>query len=121
MDISKENESKIQQLQTIEQNLNQFLQQKQQLQAQQLEVESGMKELEDTKQAYKIVGNIMVAMDKDKLKAELEDKKKIVDMKLSTIEKQEGSLREKAKTIQEDIMQSVNKKKDSERKKDEKQ
>jgi len=107
MDISKENESKIQQLQSIEQNLGQFLQQKQQLQAQQIEIESGIKELGNTNKAYKIVGNIMVAMDQDKLKAELGDKKKIVDMKLSAIEKHEENLKDKAKSIQENIMGSV--------------
>ena len=103
--MSAENQqSKMQELQQVEQNLQEYLNQKQNLQTQQVELDSGIKELENTNTAYKIVGNIMVSSGPDKLKQELENKKKVVDMKIASIEKQEEKLREKAKEIQKEVM-----------------
>ena len=46
MNVSKETEQKIQQLQLIEQSMQQFLMQKQSFQTQLVEIESALKELE---------------------------------------------------------------------------
>ncbi len=74
-ELSKETEQKIAQLQLYEQSLQNILIQKQQFQSQSLEIDSALKELEATKEAYKIVGNIMVASKKEDLKKDLESKK----------------------------------------------
>jgi len=63
-------QNKINQLSLIEQNIQNFALQKQQFQTQLMELESAEKELEDSKEAFKIIGNIMVASDKEKIKKE---------------------------------------------------
>ncbi len=103
----KETEQKIAQLQLFEQSLQNITMQKQQFQSQSMEIESALKELEKTKQAYKIVGNIMVSSKKEDLKKELESKKEAADLRIKTIEKQENSIREKAKKIQEEVSKKI--------------
>jgi len=103
----KETEQKIAQLQLFEQSLQNIVMQKQQFQTQSMEIESALKELEKTKEAYKIVGNIMVAAKKEDLKKDLQSKKEAADLRVKTIEKQENSIREKAKKIQEEVSKNI--------------
>ena len=77
-EVPKETEQKIAQLQLMEQNLQSFLMQRQQFQSQLVEVESALKELDKSKESYKIVGNIMVSTSKEELKKDLEEKKYIL-------------------------------------------
>jgi len=106
-ELSKETEQKIAQLQLYEQSLQNILIQKQQFQSQSVEIESALKELEATKEAYKIVGNIMVASKKEDLKKELEGKKETIALRIKTLEKQENQVREKAKKIQEEVSKKI--------------
>lgn len=108
--MEKETQEKITQLQTIEQSMQAFLMQKQQLQTQLLETESALKELEKTNKAYKIVGNIMVASDKETIKKELEEKKKTIDIRLKSLEKQEKTIKDKATIIQKEVMEKLKEK-----------
>lgn len=106
-ELSKETEQKIAQLQLYEQSLQSILMQKQQFQTQSLEIKSALNELESTKEAYKIVGNIMVASKKEDLKKELESKKETISLRIKTIEKQENQIREKAKGLQEEVSKDI--------------
>jgi len=110
MKLSKEVQEKINELQLIEQNMQSFLLQKQNFQTQLLEVESALKELETTKEAYKIVGNIMVSAKKDELKKDLESKKEMFDLRIKSFEKQEQKLKEKASKLQEEVMSQMKEK-----------
>ena len=101
---------KINQLQMLEQNLQQILAQKQQIQMQQMEIDSALTELKKTETAYKIVGNIMVASPKEDLMKDLESKKEVVDIKIKTIEKQEEKLKEKASNFRTEVMEGMEKK-----------
>ncbi|MBT3406293.1 prefoldin subunit beta [Candidatus Woesearchaeota archaeon] len=109
MSENKEAQEKIQQLQLIEQNLQNFLVQKQSFQSQMLEVDSALNEIEKTDEAYKIVGNIMVASKKDELKKDLEAKKESTELRIKTIETQEEKLREKAEAMQKEVLESMKK------------
>ncbi len=109
--VEKETEKKISQLQMMEQSMQTFLMQKQQFQAQLVEIESALKELEKSKEAYKIVGNIMVSSDKDELEKDLKKKKEIVELRIKTLEKQEGQIKEKASAVQEEVMKELKEKK----------
>lgn len=100
-------DEKIQQLTMIEQTMQQYLQQKQQIQAQLMEFESALEELGKTEKAYKIVGNIMVSTEKDVLKKDLEEKKNIFDVRLKAVEAQENNLKEKAKKLREEAMNEM--------------
>jgi len=109
MDVSKETEQKISQLQMFEQSLQSFLGQKQQFQVQLVEVESALGELDNTDKAYKIVGNIMVEADKNELKSELQSRKEMLELRIKTMEKQETHVREKASKLQSEILKNIKK------------
>lgn len=107
--MSKEDEQKISQLQLLEQNVQNFLMQRQQFQAQLSEIESALSELKDAKQSYKIVGNIMVDSSKADLEKDLKRKKEVIELRIKNIEKQEGSIKEKQKKIQEEVLSNIKK------------
>ena len=109
MEVSKETEQKIGQLQMFEQSLQNFLGQKQQFQVQLVEVESALGELESTNKAYKIIGNIMVENDKNELKADLQSKKEMLELRIKTMEKQETQVREKTSKLQSEILKKIKK------------
>ncbi len=106
--ISKEAEEGIAQLQAIEQNLSNFMMQKQSLQSQLLETENALKELESAKEkVYKIIGTIMIASKKEDLKKDLASKKESLEVRLKTIDKQEERLKKSAEDIQKLVMKEI--------------
>jgi prefoldin beta subunit len=107
MEMTKETQEKIGQLQMIEQNLQNLLAQRQQFQAQMVEIESALRELETSKTAYKIVGNIMVSSDKESLQKDLKEKKEMAEIRIRTLEKQEKQLKEKAQKIQQEVLGKI--------------
>ena len=106
-EISKETEQKIGQLQLFEQSLQTLLAQKQQFQMQSVEIESALSELDKSEKAYKIIGNIMVASNKEDLKSDLKSKKEIADLRLKTLEKQENQIKEKAEKLQSEVLKNI--------------
>ena len=102
-------QNKINQLSMMEQNLQNFAMQKQQFQAQLLEIESAEKELKDSKEAFKIIGSLMVATDKEKLQKELAEKKEVMNLRIESFEKQEAKLREKAEAMQKEVLEDMKK------------
>lgn len=107
----KATEEKIGQLQLMEQNLQNFIMQKQKFQTQLFEVDNALKELESSKdKAYKIVGTVMIATKREDLIKELKEKKSVLELRVKTIEKQEKSLKDKAAEMQTEIMSSLKKK-----------
>ena len=109
--VEKETEKKISQLQMMEQGMQTFFLQKQQFQTQLIEIESALKELEKAKEAYKIVGNIMVSSNKEELENDLKKKKEMVELRIKTLEKQESQIKEKASAVQEEVMKELKEKK----------
>ncbi|MFH1585397.1 MAG: prefoldin subunit beta [archaeon] len=105
-------ESKIQEMQFLEQNLQNLMMQKQAFQMELTETESALREIESSgDEVFKIIGQLMIKTEKAKLKEELENKKKILDLRVKSIEKQESSLGEKLEEYREEIMRSVKGKK----------
>jgi prefoldin beta subunit len=100
MDI---NQQKIQEAQMLEQSMNSLLMQRQ---AFNLELNETLNALEEVKKTddeiYKLSGSIMLKADKEKVKKELEDKKKILEMRLESIEKQEKLLEKKVIEFKEE-------------------
>lgn len=97
-------QEKINQIQLIQQNLQSFAMQRQQFQVQETEIESALKEIEKTNQTYRIIGNIMVFVEKADLKKDLMDKKEMLTLRINSIEKQELRMKEKAEEIQKDVL-----------------
>lgn len=109
VEMGKEAEQKIQQMQLLEQNLQSFLMQRQQFQAQLAEIDSALKELKTSKKSYKIVGNIMVDSNKDDLEKELKKNKEVIELRIKALQKQEDSLRDKQKKIQKEVLSDIKK------------
>ncbi|MBR9692247.1 prefoldin subunit beta [Candidatus Woesearchaeota archaeon] len=109
--MEKSTEEKIQQLQMIEQGMQNFLAQKQQLQSQLIEIESAIKELGTSETAFKIVGNIMVSAKKEDLLKDLNSKKELIELRIKSVEKQESKMKEKASAMQSEVMEKLNPKK----------
>lgn len=105
----KEIEERIRQLQLLEQNLQAFLMQKQTFQQQLIEIDSALEELKDAKQAYKIIGSVMVESKKEGLVNELTEKKEKTELRIKTMEKQEEKTRERAKELQKEVLGKIKK------------
>lgn len=103
-----ETEKQIQEMQFLEQNLQNILMQKQAFQIEMTETQSALKEIDTAKDdVYKIVGSLMLKTEKAKLKDELTNKEKLLDLRLKTLEKQEGNFTQKLEELREKIMKSL--------------
>ena len=98
-------QSKITQLQLLQQNLQNLLLQKQQLQNTLFELESALQEIKTSEKCYKILGHIMVVSPKDAVSKELIEKKEMNSMRLKNYLSQEEKLKKNIENIQKEIMQ----------------
>ena len=106
-----ESNQKIQEMQILEQNLQNLLLQKQAFQMESSETKSALKEIEKSgDDVFKIIGQLMIKTDKKKIKDELSNKEKVLDMRTNSIEKQETSLTEQLEKIRKEVMKSMKKK-----------
>jgi len=105
------NSAKVSQLQLLQQNLQNVVLQKQQLQDQMMEINSAVTELGTTEKAYKIVGRIMLASSKEKLMKELQDQKDVLEIRLKNYDQQEEKLKENLERTQKEVMEELKKKK----------
>lgn len=98
-------ESKIQELTFIEQNLQNLLFEKQALNLEHSEVESAFAQVHNSKdEVFKLLGNLLVRYDKSKMIEELEEKKKILELRLNALEKQEELLSKKLVDLRKKIL-----------------
>ncbi|PIN87679.1 prefoldin subunit beta [Candidatus Woesearchaeota archaeon CG10_big_fil_rev_8_21_14_0_10_32_24] len=98
---------KIQQLQSMQQNLQNIVMHKQQVESQLIELNSALKEIFTTAQAYKIVGKIMIASSKDQLQQELEDQREVANIRLKSILKQEESFKHSIEDLQQEVVKEL--------------
>lgn len=105
--MNNESQEKINRLSQLEQSAHQFLNQRQMIQTQILEIESALKELETSDNSYKIIGNIMVKSNKKDLNKELNSKKEMLEIRVKSIEKQEKLIKEKASALQKEVMANM--------------
>lgn len=105
MNLTKESEQKVQQLQLMEQNMQNIMAQRQQFQGQLLEIDNALAEIKSSKgSAYKLIGNIMVLSEKEALSNDLESKKEILNVRIKSLKKQEDGFKEKAEKLQAEVM-----------------
>ncbi|MDP1696078.1 MAG: prefoldin subunit beta [archaeon] len=111
MEFSPEITKKIQELQILEQNLQNFLMQKQNFQVEDNEILNALEELSKSgDEVYRILGGIMIKTDRNKLIKDLEEQKKIINLRIQSLEKQEKSIEEKSSVLQSEIQKSIGKK-----------
>jgi len=108
MEIDKETQEKIQELQAYEQNFHNILVQKQAFQIELNETENAFSEISKSKNdVFKLVGNIMVKSDKEKLEKELSHKKDMLSLRLKSIEKQEEQLNNELEELRQDVIKKI--------------
>jgi prefoldin beta subunit len=105
--MNDKTKEKITQLQNIEQNINTIIGQKQQFQAQSMEIDNALSQVNETDKVFRIIGNVMVASTQKKATEELKEKKEIVELRLKTMEKQEEKMREQAAVLQKDVLKDM--------------
>lgn len=98
---------KITQLQLLEQKIQMNFQQKQQLQARLIEIESALNELKNKKEAYKIIGNIMIKSDPKTLKKDLLEKKELLNVRINSINKQEEKIKKQTENLQLEVQETM--------------
>ena len=98
------NDKKIQEINILEQNLQNLLFQKQAFELELDETNLSLKEIDKSgDEVFKIIGQLMIKTEKSKIKNELLEKQKILDIRIKSFEKQENYLREKIDKIREEI------------------
>ena len=100
-------QSKISQLQLLQQNLQNVLLQKQQLQNKVMEAESALQEITASEKCYKILGHIMVVSAKDDLIKELTEKKEMDSLRLKNYLSQEEKLKRSIDDTQKEVMKEM--------------
>ncbi|HLD06858.1 MAG TPA: prefoldin subunit [Candidatus Nanoarchaeia archaeon] len=105
--MKKDTEQHIQHLQILEQNMQNLLMQKQQFQAQHVEIESAIAALDGKKEGYRIIGSVMVLLPQDQLLGELKDKAEQFSIRIKSLEKQEEKLKQQVKQIQAEVMSQL--------------
>jgi prefoldin beta subunit len=101
-------EKKIQEMQILEQKLQNSILQKQAFQIELAETESALKEIEKSgDEIFKIIGQLMIKSEKSKIQEELLNKKKILELRIKSFEKQENLLNEQSEKIRNEISQSI--------------
>jgi len=112
MKIDEQTGKKIQELQILEQNLQNLSMQKQTFQIELTEVQNALSDLKKSgEEVYKIVGGLMVRSSKANLTSDLEEKKKIFEIRISSIEKQEKIFDEKSEKLKKEITDFVSERK----------
>lgn len=112
--MSKELPPSVQQqllrLQQLQQTLSVLLAEKQRLEAELVEINSALSELEKSSDdviVYKLVGSILVQSSKDKLSTELKEKKELTETRIKILEKQEEKMRAQLDSLQKEIQRSI--------------
>lgn len=107
--LDDETKRKIQELQMIEQNLQQFMMQKQAFSMELDETKLCLTELEkSTGEVFKIVGGkIVVKSDKDSLVKEMNHKKDLIELRLKNMTSQEEEFIEKTESLRGEIIKKI--------------
>ena len=107
-ELPEQAKEKIAELQMLQQRLTMFNAQRQQFQIQLAEVENALGELTKAKApVYKMVGELLVEKQVDDLKKELAEKKDELDLRVKTLEKQEGRIKESALALQKEVQAAL--------------
>jgi len=109
LEFSKEDQDDIIKFQQTQQQIQVLFMQKQNLQLQSAEIEGALKELENSKEkeVFEVIGNIMVKKPKKEVFDSLKEKKELIDLRMSTIDKQAEKLNEKAVELQKKLASHI--------------
>ena len=98
----------LERLQLAQQRMQLFAAQKQQIQMQLAELENALKEIGRTdKPVFRLIGELLVEKDKAELTKDLSDKKEDFEVRLKSLEKQEGKLKGEATDLQKELSEKI--------------
>ena len=84
--------------------------QKQAFQMELSETESAFEEIKTAgDEVFKIIGQLMIKTEKAKMQEELENKKKILELRIQAFDKQESTLAEKLTRLRDELLKSTKK------------
>ncbi len=97
----------VKRFQQLQQQLQVLMFQKQNIQVQQAEVENALKEITESKnkELYEIIGTVMIKRTGSELKKSLKGKNEIMELRLSTLDKQINSITEQARKVQDSLVE----------------
>ncbi|MBS3090438.1 prefoldin subunit [Candidatus Pacearchaeota archaeon] len=106
--IDEETGRQIQELQLLEQNLQNFLLQKQAFVFEKNETENALEEIKKTDEdVYKIIGQVMLKSKKAAVEKELQHKKDILELRVKAIERQEEQIKEQLIKKRDEVMKKL--------------
>ncbi len=97
---------KIEELQILEQHLQNFLYQRQAVESELGEINNALEEINNSEEIFRISAGIMFASTKDKARADLEEKKKLAEMRLKAIEDQEKIMEKNSASLRKELNHS---------------
>lgn len=97
------NSEKLQELHALESNLQSFLMQKQAAQIELNEINNALEEAGKSEEVYRVIAGVMIKSNPKEVKEDLEEKKRVVEMKISSMEKQEKLLEKDAAFLRKEI------------------
>jgi prefoldin beta subunit len=100
-------EQSIEKLQMLEQSLQNNISQRVVFQENKAEIENAISELNGSEECYKIVGNLIVKSNKQKQIEELDKQLKIVNSRISALQKNEDLLKEKINNLRQDTADKI--------------
>ena len=110
--ISQQLQDQVNRLQQLRTQLQMIIQQNQQVELRLREVEEALEELDKTDAKapiYKNVGSVLIkAKGKSEVTKELKSTKESLDLRKSTLNKQEGRTREKLNELQSKVQNAIN-------------
>jgi len=108
VNIDKETQRQIQELQILEQNLQNILMQKQALDLELSEIENASEEIKKSdEEVYKLVGQIMVKSKKADIQKEMSERKDILLLRTKSLDNQEKELGKKAEELREKVLNKI--------------
>jgi prefoldin beta subunit len=110
MEMNKETENQIKELQILEQNMQAILMQKQAFQLESSEIENSLEELSKTnEEVFKIVGNVMLKSSKENLIKELNQKKDLLNLRLKSFDNQEKLIGKSIEELRKKVLSKIKK------------
>lgn len=109
MEVDKETEKQIHELQLLEQNLQNILMQKQVFQLESSEIENALEELENAgeEDVYKIVGQVMIKSAKIAIQKELQQKQEIISLRLKSLDNQEKIISKNSEKLKKEVLAKI--------------
>ena len=108
MKFDEKTQKKIQELQHYEHTLQNLLMQKQAFQIEMNEAQNALTEIKDSKDdIYKMVGQILVKADKEKVMKDLKQKEDLLKIRIKSLEQQEEHISKELDVLKEEVMKKI--------------